>query len=152
MYAEGIVDEHAAPQDTVVPPAMVIAADSVMPVVPLYAATVVPEAMPLPEISAPTIGGVAGVVVNVRAVDKPDVLPMPEPCAVKIDALPAIMRTLIGPFPRSATEFAAIGRAMLCCASAGSAVQQNISKVTKNFFMSRRLVQPHRGVVVGCQY
>jgi len=74
MYAEGIPAEdegHAAPHDTVVPPGTVIAADSVMPVVPLYAATVVPDVMPAPEIRPPTSGAVAGVVVSVSAADKP---------------------------------------------------------------------------------
>jgi hypothetical protein len=89
-----------------------------MPVVPLYAATVVPDVIPAPEIRPPTIGGIAGVAVSVKVVDEPDVLPMPEPWDVKIDALPAIMRTLIGPLPKSATAFAAIGSVMAFCACA----------------------------------
>ena len=113
-------DGHAAPHDTVVPPATVMAADSVMPVVPLYAATVVPDVMPAPEIIPPTIGAVAGVRVSVKAVDEPEVLPVPDPCDVKIDALPAIMRAFMGPLPRSATAFAAIGNVMAVCADAGN--------------------------------
>ena len=91
MYCAGIPaadDGHAAPHDTVVDAGTVIAADSVMPVVPLYAATVVPDVIPVPEIKPPTIGGVAGVEVSVSVVDEPDVLPTPVPCEVNIDALP----------------------------------------------------------------
>ena len=117
------------------PPATVMAADSVMPVVPLYAAIVVPDVMPVPEINAPTIGGVAGVAVSVRAVDEPDVLPTPEPCDVKIDALPEMTRALIGPLPRSATAFAAIGNVIVLCANAGSAVQHSNSRATNSFFI-----------------
>lgn len=130
---------HAAPHETAVPPGTVMAADRVTPVVPLYAAIVVPDVMPLPEIKAPTIGGVAGVAVNVSAVDEPDVLPVPELCDVKIDALPAIMRTLTGPLPRSATAFAAIGNVMAVCATAESAVQHETRKADKNFFILPRI-------------
>ena len=137
-------DGHAAPHETVVPPATVMAADNVMPVVPLYAVTVVPDVMPVPEIKPPTIGGVAGVVVSVKVVDEPDVLPTPELCAVKIDALPASMRTLMGPLPMSATAFAAIGNVMVLCASAETAVQHSKSSATRNFFTAPAPYQSFR--------
>ena len=91
MYCAGMPAAdagHAAPHDSAVDAGTVIAADNVMPVVPLYAATVVPDVMPGPESNAPTIGGVAGVVVNVKAVEDPDVLPVPLPCDVNMEALP----------------------------------------------------------------
>jgi hypothetical protein len=135
MYCAGIDDEHAAPHETVVPPATVIAADSVIVVVPLNAATVVPGVIPMPEIKAPTIGGVAGVEVNVSVVDEPEVLPTPEPWDVKIDALPAITRTLTGPLPRSATAFAAIGKVTAFCASAENAVQPSTNRTADSFFI-----------------
>src|SRR5258708_1858345 len=131
-------DGHAAPHETVVPPGTVIAADNVMPVVPLYAATVVPDVMPAPEIKPPTRGVALGVAVSVSVVDEPEVLPTPEPCDVKIDALPAIMRTLVGPLPISATAFAAIGNVMALCANAvaENAVQQDTNKAAKSFFIT----------------
>lgn len=138
MYCAGAPtadDGHAAPQATGVDVATVIAADNVIPVVPLYAATVVPDVIPAPEIKPPTIGGVAGVPVSVKVVDEPDVLALPKPWEVNIDALPAIMRTLVGPFPRSATAFAAIGNVMAPCESAETAVQQRTSKAIRDFFI-----------------
>jgi hypothetical protein len=139
MTLLGADNGHAAPHETVVLLGTVIAAESVMPVVPLYAIIVVPDVMPLPEIKPPTSGAVAGVAVNVKVVDGPDVLPMPDPCAVKIDALPATIRTLIGPLPKSATAFAAIGKVMAVCASAGNAVQQSSNKVSKNLRISHAI-------------
>ena len=112
MYCDGMPadeDGHAAPHETGVDVGTVMAAERVIPVVPLYAATVVPDVMPAPEISAPTIGGVVGAAVNVSAVDEPDVLPAPLPCDVKIDALPCVTRTFMGPLPISATACAATG-------------------------------------------
>lgn len=139
MYDAGTPDAddgHAAPHEIAVPPGTVMAADSVMPVVPLYAATVVPDVMPVPEIRPPTVGAVAGVPVSVKAVDEPDVLPVPEPCAVNSDALPAIIRALSGPLPKSATAFAPIGSVIAVCASAENAVQHSTDKASKNFFIS----------------
>jgi hypothetical protein len=106
-----------------------------MPVVPLYAVIVVPDVIPAPEIKPPAIGGVAGVVVSVKAVDAPEVLPMPDPCDVKMDALPATMRTFTGPLPMSATAFAATGNVMTLCASADTAVQHSTNRATKSFFI-----------------
>src|SRR6202030_118247 len=82
--AEGGADGHAWPHASGVEAATVIAAESVTPVVPLNAATVVPDVMPTPEMMQPTQGGLAAALaVSVSAVDEPDVLPTPEPCAVK---------------------------------------------------------------------
>jgi hypothetical protein len=111
-----------------------------MPVVPLYAAIVVPGVIPAPEIKPPTIGGVAGVAVNVSVVDGPAVLPTPELWDVKTDALPETRRTLIGPLPMSATAFAAIGKVMAVCANAETAVQHSTNKIAKNFFIASQLI------------
>jgi len=78
----GPVVGQAAPNDTGVLAATVIAADMVMPVVPLNAVTLVPDVMPVPEIRQPTHGGVAGVAVNVNVVDEPDVEPTAVPTAL----------------------------------------------------------------------
>jgi hypothetical protein len=83
--------------------ATVMAADSVMVVVPLNADTVVPDVMPAPEIRQPTQGGVVGVPVKVKVVEDPDVEPTPEPCDVNKKALPARTRNSTGPLPRSNT-------------------------------------------------
>lgn len=138
MYDAGMPDAddgHAALHASGVDAGTVMAADSVMPVVPLYAATVVPDVMPVPEIRPPTIGAVAGVPVSVKAVDEPDVLPVPDPCAVNSDALPAVMRALSGPLPKSATAFAPIGKVIAFCASAETAVQHSTDKAIRSFFI-----------------
>ena len=138
MYCAGMPDAedgHAAPHETVVDVSTVIAAESVMPVVPSYAAIDVPDVMPVPEMMQPTQGIVRGVAVNVNAIDEPDVLPMPDPCDVKIDALPATTRTLIGPLPISATACAAYGSVTAVCACAENSAQHNIRNKESNFFI-----------------
>ena len=149
MYALGMDDEHAAPHASGVDAGTVIAADSVIPVVPLYAATVVPDVMPAPEISAPTIGGVVGVVVKASELwTNPTYSRRPEPCDVKIDALPETRRALIGPLLRSATAFAAIAQSNsgLCARRQrqhrGSAVQHRTAKTNKNLFILKQFPLP----------
>ena len=139
MYCDGMPaadDGHAAPHDKAVDAGTVMAAESVTPVVPLYAATVVPDVTPAPEIIAPTIGGVAGVAVNVNVVDEPDVEPTPEPCDVKIDALPWVTRTLIGPLPISATACAAYGSVTAVCACAYEA-HSSVKSAANKYFLAR---------------
>ena len=92
-----------------------------MPVVPLNAATVVPDVMPVPEMIQLTHGGLAAAVaVNVKAVDEPDVDPTPEPDDVNTQALPKTVRNSIGPFPKSFTVFGAMncGCCVTVCANA----------------------------------
>lgn len=54
--ADGGADGHAAPHATGVLAATVMAADNVTNRPPLYAVTVVPDVMPVPEIIQPTHG------------------------------------------------------------------------------------------------
>lgn len=93
----------------------------------------------MPEISAPTSGAVVGVAVKVSDVEDPVVDPMPEPCDVKIDALPCVIRTFIGPLPTSATAIAAIGNCVTLfgrtCARA-AVVKNSAAKRAKTFFKS----------------
>ena len=81
--AEGGAPGQAAPHESVVAVATDIAAESVIEV-PLVADTVVPDVMPVPEMTQPTQGGVAGVAVVVSAVDELVALPLvPVLCDVK---------------------------------------------------------------------
>lgn len=138
-YVAGCTAGHAAPHARGVDAATFIAADSVMPVVPSYAATVVPAVMPVPVILAPTIGlfAVAGVAVSVNVTDKPAVLPSPLLCDVKMYAMPEMTRSFSGPLPKSygPDVLMTFGHTVGVCACAPNAAHSERNSDAKSFFM-----------------